>query len=460
MDSQCATTKVKLVTYRGSKPRRQLNNVDYLSLIASLHTELRSSTVITWVKSHQDQTTPYSKLSRDARNNVDVDALAATHSKMDCTKPIQQIPHLPILRVTMTAGGIRLMGNFDDYLRFHVNGSQLRVYMQDRFQWTNDTWDTIDHVHFGTHFRSLTSRQQVTHMKFVYDQQPLGYRLLQRATIKSPSISLCPCCSQETETQNHFLLCSAHPSRTLLLRAFTKSLHDLGPHSIFYVITDAVNHWFTGSKAPYTTDLRGFPSHMHEKIQTAITEQSLIGWEPAIKGFLSSTWHSLASLHMHNTDSVNWVVGTNHMRAILTALHSLTNNLWKARNEIIHAKDKQTSATRHTAEQVEIQHYYDNRKLLLTEDQHYCDRPIDTILNSIQSVRRRWLRQVQRSRAARLHDHTLQQTVTQYYPRSTPSPHFHVPAPAQAPAALHPNPPPPVAPPPVQMSILRYFSRR
>lgn len=316
------------------------------------------------------------------------------------------------------------------------------------------------HVHFGKHFRSLTSRQQVTHMKFVHDQQPLGYRLLQCATIKSPSISLCPCCSQETETQNHFLLCSAHPSRTLLLRAFTKSLHDLGPHSIFYVITDAVNHWFTGSKAPYTTDLRGFPSHMHEKIQTAITEQSLIGWEPAIKGFLSSTWHSLASLHMHNTDSVNWVVGTNHMRAILTALHSLTNNLWKARNEIIHAKDKQTSATRHTAEQVEIQHYYDNRKLLLTEDQHYCDRPIDTILNSIQSVRRRWLRQVQRSRAARLHDHTLQQTVTQYYPRSTPSPHFHVPAPAQAPAALHPNPPPPVAPPPVQMSILRYFSRR
>jgi hypothetical protein len=114
-------------------------------------------------------------------------------------------------------------------------------------------------------------------MKFVHDQQPLGYRLLHRAIIKSPTISLCPCCSLETETQTHFLLCSSHPSRTPLLRAFTQ--------------------WVTGSNVPFTVDLRGFPSHMHVTIQTALQEISLIGWEPAVKGFLSSTWHSLASLH-------------------------------------------------------------------------------------------------------------------------------------------------------------------
>ncbi|KAI2501852.1 hypothetical protein MHU86_12617 [Fragilaria crotonensis] len=103
VDSQCAITKVKLVTFRGSKPRRQLNNVDYLSLIASLHNELRAPRPSPGSKSPG----PDNKLlqpSRDARNNVDVDALAATHSNMKRTKPIQHIPHLPILRVTMTAG--------------------------------------------------------------------------------------------------------------------------------------------------------------------------------------------------------------------------------------------------------------------------------------------------------------------------------------------------------------------
>lgn len=144
------------------------------------------------------------------------------------------------------------------------------------------------------------------------------------------------------------LLCSSHPSHTQLLRVFAQSLHALGPHSIFYVFNAAITHWFTESNAPYSTvDLHGFPSRMHEAIQQALKKQSLIRWEPTVKGFLTSTWHSLASLHMDFTFSVNWVLGTHHMRAILKALHPLTSFLLKARNKVIHNKDKHANVQQH-----------------------------------------------------------------------------------------------------------------
>lgn len=218
------------------------------------------------------------------------------------------------------------------------------------------------------------------------------------------------------------------------------------------MIIAAINHWFTSRKVPHRADLCGLPVHMHATKHTAIWEQYLIGWEPAVKkGFLSSVWHSLASLQMDNLLSTNWALGTQHMQAILKALHSLTSNLWKACNLVIHNKDKHKKVTRCPAEQVEIQHYCNNRHLLAPcSRSNYCNQPINTILNSTQSVCRRWLRQVQCSWATWLHDNALLQ---QTLPRRTTS--MIAPVSGQAPAqvAMHPDLPPPAAPPHLRCSI-------
>ena len=47
--------------------------------------------------------------------------------------PYQSIPHLPLMRVSITAGGVRMVGNLDAHIRYHINGSPLRVYMLRRF---------------------------------------------------------------------------------------------------------------------------------------------------------------------------------------------------------------------------------------------------------------------------------------------------------------------------------------
>ena len=303
MDSHAAISKVILVTRRGSVPSCQLNNSDYLTLISSLQSELRQRPQITWVKGHQDQTVPYANLSCNTRHNVDVDRLAATHLTKNRLYPSQTIPHLPLMRVSITAGRVRLVGNYDDHIRYHINGSPLRAYMQRRFHWSDSTWDLIDHFQFGAHFRSLQPRQQITHMKFVHDQQPIGIRLLHRAPIKDPAIALCPCCRTHSETQRHLLRCLSNPPEvSSLLGAFTRALHTSESHSFFYLIIAGITHWIRSDEDSIPVDLRGYPSHMHYAIQTALNEQALIRWGFALKGFLSEEWVAVSSFDMYDRE--------------------------------------------------------------------------------------------------------------------------------------------------------------
>ena len=280
VDSQAAISNVILVTRRGSTPFCQLNNTDYLTLIYSLQTELRRRPKITWVKGHQDQDIEYSKLSRDARNNVDVDHLASTHTSQHRLAPSQSIPHQPLMRVSITAGGVRMVGNFDAHIRYHINGSPLRVYMQRRFQWSDTTWDLVDLFHFRAHICSLQPSQQITHMKLVHDQQPVGIRLLQRAPVKDPTIALCPCCDTHTETQRHLLRCPSNPELSPLTCSFSQNLHASESYAFFYLIIAGILQWLQSDLDPTPVDLRGYPSHMHEAIKRhgQSRQQSGGGW--------------------------------------------------------------------------------------------------------------------------------------------------------------------------------------
>ena len=104
------------------------------------------------------------------------------------------------------------------------------------------------------------------------------------------------------------------------------------------------------------------------------------------------------------------------MRLVLKELYILTTGIWKARNIVLHDKEVQLNNVRMTAEQIQICHFYENRHLLSAFDQHYCDRPLQSILSSTQSVHRRWLRQVHCSRADQLKDNLRQRTVPQFFP--------------------------------------------
>lgn len=76
VDSRVAINRVSFVTRKDHRPTRQPDNNDYLAVIQELHAELRRPIRAVWIKSHQDDSKDYGKLSADAKLNVDADALA------------------------------------------------------------------------------------------------------------------------------------------------------------------------------------------------------------------------------------------------------------------------------------------------------------------------------------------------------------------------------------------------
>ena len=150
-----------MVARPGAQPLRQPSNLDFLTLIADITKEIRRPISITWVKGHQDEGKRKTPLSRDALNNIAVNALATRHRKEHRLAPRQHVPHLSSMKVSIQMNGLRLTGHFDSNLKHHINGYHLRNYIQERFLWTNSVWKLINHHLFGLHFRSLTPNHQV-----------------------------------------------------------------------------------------------------------------------------------------------------------------------------------------------------------------------------------------------------------------------------------------------------------
>ena len=179
--------------------------------------------------------------------NVDVNSLATRHRQQPLPQSSQTIDHLPSSLVSINLNGRHLTSNIDSAIRYHVNGYHLRSYLQNRHSWRDLVWNSVDIRLFGRHFKNLSPQHQVSHLKFVHDQQSLGKRRRQQSVIMDPVLALRPWWKTSSETQFHFLQCGANPCHEALLATFQhSSMCDSDIHPVKYVLTaGGIQQWFT-----------------------------------------------------------------------------------------------------------------------------------------------------------------------------------------------------------------------
>ena len=172
---------------------------------------------------------------------------------------------------------------------------------------------------------------------------------------------------------------------------------------------------------PITIDLPALPKFVAAPLQQAIQEQSQIGWQAALKGFLSLTWLRLASINQLNHEKMDHKAGRHRIHKALNALQDFARAIWLGRNDALH-QEKETADTQvYSAESAEIRHYHSNPTLLPASDVHYCNNvTLNRLIQSRPSVRRRWLRRVRQARANFLRDGDLQKSITTYLTPTTP----------------------------------------
>ena len=415
-DSRAAISRIRRYASRNSYRIRLPPDADLLTIIRQSRTDIWRPFKMIWVKGHQESVLPRVSLSLASLLNIQADQLATAYRTNGSCVSSTHVPHIDEQQCSLSINGVRLTSQYDECVRFHVNGYHLKQYAMSSNGWSNDVWNEIDFDVFGAHFRRLRPNQQASQMKLVHNQLPLGERRYRQAPIKEDSLRLCPCCKATAETNEHFLQCAANPARLQSLSKLKLDIQTSDIHPVRYLLFAGICHWLQNQDTPFDPSIREFPEHLLAPIKAALASQARIGWHQAVKGYFSKHWSALANLDMHHPTNSDRQKGTMRMRSIIQSVHQFTTQTWKSRNSALHAIDDTTATQIRSSEAAEIRHYHHaNPSLLMFSDRHLCSRSLHRLISGSASTRRRWLRRVKRSVAAAERDGTRQSLITAFF---------------------------------------------
>ena len=270
--------------------------------------------------------------------------------------------------------------------------------------------------------KRIQPSHQQAHVKLIHNQLPLGLRKFQHSAVADASLKRCPCCEIHDEDNPHLLQCSQNPAREEATKALMKTLLS-DPHQSRPVIASCIEQYVHNPNEQPTFINEKFPSHLNSVLEQALHEQSQVGWHSLFLGFLSKHWLILSDADQARVNKSERAAGQHRIQQILSALSTFTRALWLGRNEVLHRNQDAIDTKIYSAESAELRHYHANPNLLPRSDQHYCTMPLNRLLRSRPSVRRRWLRRVKRARATFLKNGKQQQQFTQFMePKRQPEP--------------------------------------
>ncbi len=273
----------------------QTSHPDF-DVAVEIHATLRSlrfRVALKWVRGHQDRTTSYEDLPRDAQLNIHADT-AAGNFQRDCPPQSHSRCHgsltMPSCHALLSIAGHRITGNHKLHIREASLLPPLRTYIQQRNSWTDTTWDLVDWTSHGRCLSTYPKSQQLTLTKFLHRWLPVGHQL---AKLNSTNPSACGACNAADETDDHICQCpqeEANTLRTTARTALIKSLNSCGTDpTIRTLLTYGIGEWLD----QHTKHVDMEPPEEHPfryELLTAIAAQNEIGWDQIFRGRLAHAW--------------------------------------------------------------------------------------------------------------------------------------------------------------------------
>jgi hypothetical protein len=185
------------------------------------------------------------------------------------------------------------------------------------------------------------------------------------------------------------------------------------PNPVFHILKEGVVHWLNGTE--YSPDMSIFPIKLRDIISQSLREQKAIGWDQALRGYLSRKWRILASDSVFDNVPIQESKGKYNIRNILKAMYELTRKLWLQRCKKLHEADGDAVLAVSAEEQAELRALYEHPELVPAGDRHYCNGPLENILCRSPSVRRRWMRHMRMARMRYIQDGKRQTKMTSFF---------------------------------------------
>ena len=412
---------------QGYPPRREYpHDADILSHIRWLWKQQpRFCHKVSWVKAHQDEKTSFHLLDLPAQLNICADALATeylTRAILPSDVPISQPAFFPTANVCLLINSHRITAQYSASIRFHINGTKHRAHLQrTRPAWRSDkVWENIDMQGLGLAFKSLDTPSRHFTSKMLHGWLNTGH---QREKItKDPSSSLCPCCKLPDETFEHILRCKAPSAEKARVSAQTKlsSLSKKLGSTTWKVLHQALCNWLKHGNKMTHPCLDGYflKAGQRPLLETALKNQDKIGWDYAMRGYLSTSWVDSEYYGKHGAtpDSVrqSW------LRSIIKEIWVFNKTMWTHRNSILHSTEIPLRELRESSVNSHIRSLYDQQQDFAVLDQVIFDTPLDVLLQRPLRSKKHWIRLAQRYHPS-THDRKTgnQLLITSFFPPLT-----------------------------------------
>ena len=179
----------------------------------------------------------------------------------------------------ITVNGKKITSHVLHKIWLHIQGCKHRKYLQDKHEWDNPTWNSIDWHGLKAAFLSLGPLHHVKTSKSVHGWLNTGH---QKSKISPDAVDShkCPHCQEPNETHEHILTCPdirAHKKCYDLLCPMLRQIMSNELCPVQRVFASCVQSWLKTPETP-TPDVSRIPDSQWEILDQALANQEWIGW--------------------------------------------------------------------------------------------------------------------------------------------------------------------------------------
>jgi hypothetical protein len=401
IDNKAAIHKINRTRKVGAKRRRLSHDADIISQITDRLDRLSLKIRLKWVKSHQDKSIPYSALPMPGRMNVDVDSLA-NRFRLQMAKglfpPIPQGLHNPLTAVTLLIDGIRIPSHYSHRIRTSIQGKKHRQYLQDKHDWSDTIWKSLDLVALKSAFLTLDPLKRISCSKSIHGWLNTGSQK-QHISPQATDAHKCPRCHTVPETQQHILQCphpSAHKRRYELLLPLKRRMLTVPACKVQQLFFDCLRRWLANPD-DILPDISHIPTAQKELVTKALLEQRAIGWDLCFRGYLSRHWALAVAAcpflpPIDECPSTSLDTGKTWARKSIFHLWEFGYEMWTHRNSTLHNSALPAChQMKGAAVDADIATLYHQVDSYAAEDRWRFDLPLALRLRTPLRSRRRWL---------------------------------------------------------------------
>ena len=267
----------------------------------------------------------------------------------------------PSSKVSLTVNGQRVTANIPSAIRFHIQGTAHRAYLQkSKPNWSSDTvWNSIDHESIGISYKSLSLSKRYQISKLLHGWMNTG---VQRQKIHPNSKPECPLCNNGQEDQDHILQCPDYRAKKLRYTEQVKLRSSIvtkcGGSRTWSVMHVCITDWLSNKDPVTAINATKFSlsAATTNAINLALQDQQVIGWSQAARGYLSHHW--LCAQQTESPSSTIKGLRQQWMKQIILAIWNMSLAMWEQRNSILHANIDNSRSIRESPVNAQISALY------------------------------------------------------------------------------------------------------